>query len=119
MILIIYSMQSNKSIKLNRKKGGILLTDSDLVDLGSIKDVRSYAIPSTRFAEEYPKLSKACLNSFSSFSGFLCSSVPINSRFTISLSIIAGILGIIGAIMVVSTTKSGSKSGEKQLSAGN
>ena len=35
------------------------------------------------------------------------------------LSIIAGILGIIGAIMVVSTTKSGSKSGEKQLSAGN
>jgi 2-oxoglutarate ferredoxin oxidoreductase subunit gamma len=52
-ILVSMSQEAYYKYAIDLKKGGLLLTDSDLVKLGSIEnDVKAYSIPSTRFAEE-------------------------------------------------------------------
>jgi len=52
-ILVSMSQEAYKKYMVNLKKGGILLTDADLVETGEVgNDVNVYTIPSTRFAEE-------------------------------------------------------------------
>ncbi len=47
------SQEAFKKYIVDLKPDGILLTDQDLVDVGKIgKNIKSYAVPSTRFAEE-------------------------------------------------------------------
>lgn len=52
-ILVSMSQEAYLKYSIDLKEGGILLIDSDLVELGSIKkDIKVFSIPSTRFAEE-------------------------------------------------------------------
>ncbi len=52
-ILVSMSQEAYNKYIIDLKKDGILLTDSDLVDMETQdKTAKSYAIPSTRFAED-------------------------------------------------------------------
>jgi 2-oxoglutarate ferredoxin oxidoreductase subunit gamma len=51
--LVSMSQEAFNKYIFNLKEEGILLTDTDLVETGSIAEkIRAFAIPSTRFAEE-------------------------------------------------------------------
>lgn len=52
-ILVSMSQEAFNKYVVDLKPEGILLTDSDLVDVGELaENIRWYAIPSTRFAED-------------------------------------------------------------------
>jgi 2-oxoglutarate ferredoxin oxidoreductase subunit gamma len=55
-ILIVMSQESYTKFLPELKEGGILITESDLIDTSDIKpNIKHYSIPSTRIAEELGK----------------------------------------------------------------